>query len=110
MKTHARHLAGSQHLIKLTIELPTKMLVEQLNLIVNSNSKKQSDFSKAYSLVSVLGTHNELVLKSAYSECVTRSGKLEYNLVGVTKKMVLVFAKDNNAAPVSTDHIQIKIQ
>lgn len=41
----------------------------------------------------------------------TRNGKLEYNLVGVTSKLVLVFAKDlSTAAPISPDQIQITIQ
>lgn len=51
-----------------------------------------------------------MVLKSAYSECVTRNGKIEYNLVAVTSRITLVFAKDtslNNA--ISTDHIQVML-
>jgi len=103
MKAHSKNLASSQNLVKTTIELPYKMLVEQLNLILDSTSKKQSEFSKNFQLVSVIGGTNEIALKSAYSECVTRNGKIEYNLVGVTSKIVLVFAKDNSSAPINSD-------
>jgi hypothetical protein len=44
--------------------------------------------------VSVVGSYDELVVKSAHSECVTRSGKIEYNVVGVTQRLELVFSKD----------------
>jgi hypothetical protein len=43
------------------------------------------------------GDNQEIAMKSAYSECVTKNGKVEYNLVGVTQKLVLVFAKDKQA-------------
>jgi hypothetical protein len=71
------------------------MLIEQINLSVNQLSlKRQSDFSKCFQLVSVCGDNQELALKSAYSECVTRSGKIEYNLCGVTQTLTLVFAME----------------
>jgi hypothetical protein len=74
------------------------MLVEQVNLTLRDHTtKKQSDFSKNYALLSVITTDNSMAMKSAYSECVTKTGKLEYNLVGVTSKLTLVFAKDKQA-------------
>jgi hypothetical protein len=74
------------------------MLVEQVNLTLRDHTtKKQSDFSKNYALLSVITTENSIAMKSAYSECVTKTGKLEYNLVGVTSKLTLVFAKDKQA-------------
>lgn len=100
MKTHSKQLALSQSLVKVTINLPYKMLIEQVNLTIRDHtSKKQSDFSKNFALMTVITNDNcdEMAIKSAYSECVTRTGKLEYNLVGVTSKLLLVFAKDNQA-------------
>lgn len=75
------------------------MLLEQINLSVEVPSiKKQSEFSKQYQLVTVYtGKSNEMALKSSYSECVTRTSKLEYNVCGVATKCVLVFAKCSSA-------------
>lgn len=38
----------------------------------------------------------ELAMKSAYSETITRNAKVEYNLSGVTNRFVMIFAKDCN--------------
>jgi hypothetical protein len=72
------------------------MLIEQVNLNLRDHTtKKQSDFSKNFALMTVITEDSdEMAMKSAYSECVTRTGKLEYNLVGVTSRLILVFAKD----------------
>ena len=52
-------MADSQELIKVTIDLPSKMLIEQLNLTVEGNpGKKQSEFSKHFQLISVLTSTN----------------------------------------------------
>jgi hypothetical protein len=59
-------------------------LIEQVNLQIRDHtSKKQSAFSKEFALLTVVGEEHELPLKSAYSECVTKQGRIEYNVVGV---------------------------
>ena len=72
--------------------------MEQVNLCLDHSSKKQSDFSKQFQLVCAVGSTEEMTLKSAHSECVTRNGRIEYNLVGATDRLELVFAKDSKAA------------
>jgi len=39
---------------------------------------------------------DDLLLKSAFSECVTRNGRIEYNLIGVCQTMTLVFKMDTS--------------
>lgn len=93
----------------MTIILPQKTLIEQVNLqIRDHHTKKQSNFSKNYALLTIIADDHELPLKSAYSECVTRQGKLEYNPVGVTQKLELIFARDKQAEAVDLDLIKIE--
>jgi len=86
--------------------LPYPLLLEQVVLHVEqANPKKQSDFSSSYALISCHSSTNnsELALKSAYSELVTRSGRLEYNVTGVcSDRLNLIFAK-SDSPPVKKD-------
>lgn len=93
MRRHSKQLAATSSFIEVTIVLPVPSLIEQINLIIDQhNHKKQSEFSQHYQLISVCTQNDELVLKSAYSECVIAANRLEYNVVGVTQKLTLVFA------------------
>ena len=88
-------------MVELTIELPYSMLIEQVNLLVDQPTiKKQSVFSQGYQLVSIAGDQSELALKTAYSECVTRNGKLEYNVVGVAKSLKFIFSAESDSSPI----------
>lgn len=70
------------------------MLVEQVNLYVEQAvPKKQSEFSEQYQLLAIVTDRSEICLKSAHSECSTRTGKIEYNTVGVAQRLVMIFAK-----------------
>ena len=49
-------------------------------------------------------------MRSAFSETVTRSGTIEYNVIAVTQAVKLIFCKDTSVAPpVHLDEIQIKM-
>jgi hypothetical protein len=108
MRQVSKQMASSHtSSLSMTIDLPQAMLIEQVNLTVDqANPKKQSEFSEQYQLLSIVTDRSELTLKSAYSECTTRNGKIEYNTVGVAQKLTLVFAK-LSAEATSPDQIQI---
>ena len=99
MRENAIKMAQSHDYLRVSIELPHKMIVEQINLAVpqlsnaSGHYKKQSEFSKHYALISCKTTQSEeLCLKSAFSECVTREQRIEYNVLGVTTRLELIFA------------------
>lgn len=47
-----------------------------------------------FQLATVETDRENLLLKSAFSECVTKSGRIEYNLIGVCQTLILVFKRD----------------
>ena len=84
MRNHSQRLAGEdQPCYKVKIVLPYPTLVEQLNLRLPSQGKQQSKFSQVFQLATVQTEREDLLLKSAFSECVARNGRIEYNLMGV---------------------------
>lgn len=98
MRNHSKILASSDTLYyKVKIVLPYPVLIEQLNLRVSNHGKKQSKFSQIFQLATVQTEREDLLLKSAFSECVTRNSKIEYNLIGVCRNLTLIFAKDASA-------------
>ena len=109
MREHSIKMSRASTLLRVSIQLPHRMLLEQLNLCLNHSGKKQSDFSKQYQLICAVGSSEEITLKSAYSECVTRNGLIEYNLIGATDSLELVFAKDCQASSnVSVEQVSVK--
>ena len=111
MRNHSKSLASSDNPYqKVTIVLPYPILIEQLNLRVSNLGKKQSKFSQVYQLATVQTEREDLLLKSAFSECVTRNSKIEYNLIGVCRSLTLIFAKDVSAdQAVELDQIKVKM-
>jgi hypothetical protein len=53
--------------------------------------------------------HSELPVKSAFSETITRNGIIEYNLVGITDQITLVFARDESAAAIELEDVDFKL-
>jgi hypothetical protein len=98
MRNHSKSLANSDQLqLKVNIVLPYPILIEQVNLRVSNHGKKQSKFSQIYQLATIQTEREDLLLKSSFSECVTRNSKIEYNLIGVCRSLTLIFAKDASA-------------
>lgn len=111
MKNHSKSLADSNQLhYKVNVVLPYPILIEQVNLKVSNHGKKQSKFSQVYQLVTIQNEREDLLLKSAFSECVTRNSKIEYNLIGVCRSLTLIFVKDASAdQAVELDQIKVKL-
>jgi len=62
-----------------------------------------------FQLATVYSEREDLLLKSAFSECVTRNGRIEYNLIGVCRSLTLVFKKDASLdQAVEIDQIKVK--
>ena len=112
MRAHSQRLASEdQSFYKVKILLPYPILVEQINLRLPNQGKHQSRFSQVFQLATVQTERDDLLLKSAFSECVTRNGRIEYNLIGVGQTLTLVFKKDISAEqPVELDQIKVKLK
>ena len=59
----------------------------------------------------MLTESDEIALKSAFSECVTRNGKIEYNVASVCQQVTLVFAKDSQSdSQVNLNEVELKVK
>jgi len=108
MRNHASSFQVATHLIELVIHLPYEILLEQVNLIVSTKSKSESEFSKKFKLCEIRQDDSDICVKSCFSETLTKTGKIEYNVVAVTRTVKLIFAKD--PAVVDVEEIEVKLQ
>ena len=76
-------------------------------MLVSSKSKTESEFSRKFKLCELRQEESDICVKSCFSESVTKSGKIEYNVVAVTRTVKLIFAKD--PAAVDVEDIEIKL-
>lgn len=64
-------------------------------MIVTNQGKQESEFSKNFKLVGIRSWDDQKVLvKSCFSETLTKTGKIEFNTVALTRKVKLIFAKN----------------
>jgi len=108
MRKHAATFQAATHFIELIIHLPYEILLEQINLIVPTKSKTESDFSRKFKLCEIRQDDSDICVKSCFSETLTKSQKIEYNVLAVTRTVKLIFAKDPAVADI--EDIEVKLQ
>jgi hypothetical protein len=107
MRKHAASFQAANQFIELVIHLPFEILLEQVNLLVISKSKDESEFSKKFKLCEIRQEDSDICVKSCFSESLTKNGKIEYNVVAVTRTVKLIFAKD--PAVEDIEDIEVKL-
>jgi len=107
MRKHAASFQATNQFIELVIHLPFEILLEQVNLLVTSKSKDESEFSKKFKLCEIRQEDSDICVKSCFSESLTKNGKIEYNVVAVTRTVKLIFAKDPAVADI--EDIEVKL-
>lgn len=107
MRKHAASFQAANQFIELVINLPFEILLEQVNLLVTSKSKDESEFSKKFKLCEIRQEDSDICVKSCFSESLTKNGKIEYNVVAVTRTVKLIFAKDPAVADI--EDIEVKL-